>query len=41
MSKALFIMGPEKGIEWVKAHKGIEVIYATKDGLQSTLTIGK
>lgn len=41
LSKALFIMGPEKGIEWVKAHKGIEVIYATKDGLKSSLEVAK
>jgi thiamine biosynthesis lipoprotein len=39
LSKALFIMGPEKGIEWVKKHPGIEVIYATSEGLKSTLNV--
>lgn len=41
LSKALFIMGPEKGIEWVKKHPGIEVIYATKEGLKSTLPVSR
>jgi FAD:protein FMN transferase len=39
LSKALFIMGPEKGIEWAKKHTGIEVIYATREGLKSTLDV--
>lgn len=41
LSKALFIMGPETGIAWAKKHPGIEVIYATKDGLKSSLPVAR
>jgi len=37
LSKAMFILGPEDGIKWVKKHPGIEVIYATRDGIKSSI----
>jgi thiamine biosynthesis lipoprotein len=37
LATALFVMGPEKGMQWVKEHPGVEVIYATRDGLKSSV----
>jgi thiamine biosynthesis lipoprotein len=39
LATALFVMGPEKGLDWARKQPGIEVIYATRDGLQSTLNL--
>jgi thiamine biosynthesis lipoprotein len=39
LATALFVMGPEQGLEWVGKHPGIEVIFATRDGLKSSLKL--
>jgi FAD:protein FMN transferase len=37
LATALFVMGPEAGMKWVKENPGVEVIYATRDGLRSSI----
>ena len=37
LATALFVMGPEEGLQWVKQNPGVEVIYATRDGLRSSV----
>ncbi|MCA8912899.1 MAG: FAD:protein FMN transferase [Planctomycetes bacterium] len=39
LATALFVMGPEEGLKWVRQHDGVDAIYATRDGLQSSLPL--
>lgn len=39
LATALFVMGPEEGLDWARKHPGVEVVYAGRDGLQSTLKL--
>jgi FAD:protein FMN transferase len=37
LATALFVMGPEEGLMWVKANPGVDAIYATRQGLLSSI----
>jgi len=37
LATAFFVMGPDTGIEFAKTVDGVEVVFATKDGLKTTL----
>ncbi len=37
LATALFVMGPEKGLQFAARTDGVDVIFATRDGLKSTL----
>lgn len=39
LATALFVMGPDEGLEWVKQQAGVEAIFATRDGLRSSLPL--
>lgn len=38
LATALFVIGPEKGLPWVKDHPGVEVVYVTRDGLRTSVS---
>ncbi|MFO0722758.1 MAG: FAD:protein FMN transferase [Myxococcota bacterium] len=40
LSTGLFVLGPDDGLALAKTLPGVEVVYATKQGLRSTLAVG-
>lgn len=38
LATALFVLGPDAGLELVRQLDGVEAVYATRDGLRSSLT---
>lgn len=41
LATALFVMGPDEGLQWAKDYPDVEVIYATEDGLRASFPLNE
>jgi len=39
LATALYVMGPDRGAEWLREHTGIEVVFAKGSGMTTQLTV--